>query len=192
MSTGGHQSRAVETILKIIMFGAGGLLLLLVLALATGTVGRFAPPVENPADFGLAPGKKAPEIAAAAWLNGELEASANKPKLVQAWFYECPFCWREAPEVVKLSKRFGDRVDFVALSPDPVSTEEQVQEFIDTNQITYPVGFGAQETLNGFEVRGYPSLWLVGADGTVLWNLASRHEQTLEEAIEASLAASAG
>lgn len=188
MSKGAHQSRAIETVLTIIMFGAGGLLLLLIFALVTGSVGRFAPPVENPADFGLGPGKKAPAIVADAWLNGEPVADAKKPMLVQAWFYECPFCWREAPEIVKLSEQFGDRIDFVALSPDPVSTEEQVQEFIDTNQITYPVGYGAQATLNGFEVRGYPSLWLVGPDGTILWNLASRHEQPLEEAIEAVLA----
>ena len=182
-------SRALETLLKIIAIGAGGLLLLLVIAVTTGVFNRFLPPPPiDPEVFGLAVGRPAPPIEAAAWINGQPEHTGDKPTVVQAWFYNCPYCWQEAPELAALSQEFDDRVSFVALSPDPVSSEKLVQEFVETNNIEYPVGYGARDTLIGFEIQAFPSVWLIGADGKILWNRALEREQSLEEAIEAALA----
>lgn len=186
MPSTASRSRALETLLTIIAVGAGGLLLVLVIAIATG-INVGPEPTVDPTMFGLAVGKDAPAIDASAWVNGEFEATGGQPTVVQAWFYDCPYCWQEAPELAALSKEYGDRVSFVALSPDPISSEPLVREFVESNDISYPVGYGVKQTLIGFEVRAFPSIWLVGADGKVLWNRSLEGEQSLEEAIEAAL-----
>lgn len=185
MPSSASRSRGLEVALKIVAVAAGGLLLVLLYFFATGLSRRSS---IDPAVFGLAPGEKAPIIAASAWMNGQPHDLGDKPMVVQAWFYNCPYCWQEAPEIVALSREYGDRVDFVALSPDPVSDKELVTEFVEANNIEYPVGYGATKTLAQFNVRAFPAVWLVAADGTVLWNRAMHNEQTLEEAIEASIA----
>ena len=39
----------------------------------------------------------------------------------------------------------------------------------------------------GFEGQAYPAIWVIGKDGTVLWNRSLEGDQSLEEAIEAAL-----
>ncbi|MBA3312134.1 MAG: TlpA family protein disulfide reductase [Planctomycetota bacterium] len=181
------RSHALGTALKIVALAAGGLLfLLLVLVVVGGSL--FEPPRGMAPDMaGLAVGKTAPALAAEGWINGEPEAYDGKITLVQGWFYDCPFCWQEAPEIADLHAKYGDRVAFVALSPDPPSDIEKVQEFVDKGGLKYPVGYGARDTLVGFEAAAFPVVWLVGSDGTVIWNGAVEGEQSLEQAIKAAL-----
>jgi hypothetical protein len=182
------RSSALQTVLTIVAVGAGGLLLLLLILVAVGG-SMFQGPTRGmpPEMAGLAVGRTAPELAAEGWINGEPISYGGKVTVVQGFFYDCRFCWQHAPELVKLHEKYGDRVNFVALSTDPPQDQAKVQEFVDENRVTYPVGYGAIQTLIGFEAQAFPVLWLVGPDGTVIWNMAEEHQQSLEDAIEAAL-----
>lgn len=189
------RSNALQVVLTVLAVAAGGLLLLLVVLVAVGAY-FFTVPAGgiDPTMAGLAPGKPAPAISAEAWANGEPEASDGKVLVVQGWFYDCPYCWQETPDLVRLHEKYGDRVSFVGLSTDPVEDVDRVGDFISKNGVKYPVGYGydAQVTLaRGFEAQAFPAVWVVGRDGTVLWNRSLEGKQSLEEAIEAALAAEA-
>ncbi len=142
---------------------------------------------------GLAPGKEAPAIAAAGWLNGDPLAVADfagKVVVVDAWFAACPHCSREAPELVRAYERFHDKgVVFVGLTPDEENDLASCRRFLKDNGITWPNGFGASETLGKFLTDGpyFPAIWVIGANGKVLWNRDSAGN--LEEAIAEALAA---
>ena len=62
----------------------------------------------------------------------ELDAPApdGKVVVVQGWLYDCPYCWREAPEIVRLHQKFGDRVSFVGLSSD-LAEDAVSDKFVD-------------------------------------------------------------
>lgn len=186
-----QRSNALRVVLTILMAGAGGLVLFLLVLVAAGVyfsaVGGGG---MDPAMAGLAPGRPAPAIAADTWVNGEPPALDGKIVVVQGWFYNCPYCWKEAPNIAELHERFGDRAVFVALSSDPDDDATKVEEFVSTNKITYPVGYGMEAAVTmgrGFEGQAYPAIWVIGKDGTVLWNRSLEGDQSLEEAIEAAL-----
>lgn len=182
------RSNALQTVLTIVAVGAGGLLLLLLILAAVGGSLFTIPPQSVPPEMaGLAVGRTAPELSAEAWINGEPAGYDGKVTVLQGFFYDCTYCWQEAPEIAKLHKKYGDRVQFVALSSDPPSDEARVQEFVNENHFRFPVGYGARETLIRFEVMAFPVLWVIGPDGTVVWNRAEEEKQSLEEAIKAAL-----
>lgn len=186
------RTSALQVLLTIVAVAAGGLLLLIVVLAATGSRMFVIPqPAMDPAMAGLAVGKAAPEIKAEAWVNGEPETLDGKVVVVQGWFYDCPYCWKEAPEIARLHEKYGDRVAFVGLSTDRTEDADKVKEFVSENGLKYPVGYGydSHVTLGrGFEATAFPAIWVVGRNGAVVWNLASQGERSLEEAIEAALA----
>jgi len=184
------RSNALRVVLTILMAGAGGLVLFLVVLVAAGIYFSAVDGGMDPALAGLAPGKPAPAIAADAWVNGEPSSLDGKVVVVQGWFYNCPYCWKEAPKIAELHEKFGDRVAFVALSSDPGDDAAKVEEFVSTNKVAYPVGYGMNAAVTmdrGFEGRAYPAIWVIGKDGMVLWNRSLEGDQSLEEAIEAAL-----
>ncbi|HEX6985844.1 MAG TPA: TlpA disulfide reductase family protein [Planctomycetaceae bacterium] len=183
--------RVVSTILG----GLAGVAIFGAVALAA-LVGYYifalqAPSGVDPAMAGLAVGRPAPPIAAEGWLNGEPSDLAGKVVVVHGWFYDCPYCWQEAPRVAALHEKYGDRVAFVALTTDEAADLPKVEEFVAKGGMKYPVGYGfdaAMTLVRGFEAQAFPAVWVVGPDGTVLWNRSLEGEQSLEEAIRAALA----
>lgn len=144
----------------------------------------------DPAFVGLAIGRQAPAIEADAWINGEPSSLDGQVVVVHGWFYNCPYCWDEAPHVAELHQRYGDRVAFVALTTDRLEDRDLVEQFVDAGGMEYPVGYGraaALTLMEGFEATAFPVIWLVGTDGTVIWNRAQEGEQSLEQAIQAAL-----
>lgn len=182
------RSSALQIVLTIVALGAGGLLLLLVLLAAVGAYYFVTPGGGmDPAMAGLAVGRLAPAIHAEGWVNGEPPSLDGKVTVVQGWFYDCPYCWKEAPELASLYDKYGDRVAFVGLTFEPPQTKPQVEEFVSKNKLKYPVGYGAMETLREFEANAFPVVWVLGPDGKVVWNRSLEGKQSLEEAIEAAL-----
>ncbi|QDT38929.1 peroxiredoxin family protein [Stratiformator vulcanicus] len=169
-------------------------LALVAILIAAGAIGYFAAFVvgrDSGIDGGLAVGEVAPELTAAGWLNGEPQPVQGNVTVVNGWFYNCPHCWTEAPELAALSEQFeGRSVQFVGLSPEAPESIEQVKDFVAKNGLKYPNGYGAIPTLQAFEVRAFPALWVLDRDGTVIWNRSLEHRESLEDAINRALAKS--
>jgi len=138
---------------------------------------------------GLSPGNPVPEIKAAGWLNGE-PPSASKLKgrvvLINSWFVACPYCHKEAPGLVQLYRRYQDRVVFIGLTPDPEQALPSVRAFLEDNGMTWPTGYGADDTLLALKGEYFPGAWLIDTEGTIVWNHGS--SLPLEKAIEQVLA----
>lgn len=184
------RSNALQVVLTVLAVAAIGLLLLFVVLAVAGSYFFAEKRGMDPAFAGLAPGNPAPQIAAEAWVNGEPPSLDGKVVVVQGWFYDCKFCWMEAPELAELHRKYGDKVAFVGLSPDPPEDVVRVKDFVAQNGLKYPVGYGAAGSLGAFEAQAFPAMWVIGRDGTVLWNRSLEGEQSLEEAIRAALAGS--
>ena len=179
-------SRVLSALLTVL---AGVALLILVALAALLVWGNVAGNKVDPTRGGLVPGREAPPIAATGWVNGEPEPTAGRVTVVHGWFLACPFCWQEAPSVAALHREFASQgVTFVALTPDEADALPAIEGFVEKNGLEYPVGYGAIETLAGFEAQYFPAVWVVGKDGRVVWNKAMERRTSLEEAIRAALA----
>ena len=167
------------------------------------------PPKYSPQPFtgALVVGDKLPPLRAAGWLNGPAPvpgAAGAKLLLVDLWGNWCPFCREGAPGLVRLYKKYADRgVAFVSVTNSP---KAGVEQFIENYSIPWPNGYDMPvESLpelgasSGLNMEGYavaPVVYLLGADGKILWNdnqARLRHkeskawEQELDAAIEAAL-----
>lgn len=83
--------------------------------------------------------------------------------------------------------RDNDSVVFIGLTPEDATALEQSRSFVEETGISWPNGYGAGETLDGFELQYLPSTWVVGRDGKVVWNGDS--SGALEDGIQQALAA---
>jgi len=142
---------------------------------------------------GLAVGQMAPPISAAGWLNGagpEPKDLQGKVVLISAWGNHCPWCEKEAPELVALHKQFKDQVVFIGLTGDGLD-ELRGRNFVERHNLTWPNGYAAIETLTGLECWAYPMEWIIGADGKIAWNTDSKRRGgiSLEEGLKQALAA---
>ncbi len=135
---------------------------------------------------GLSAGVVAPPLEAVLWVNGEPSDSPSGVRVVHAWSYSCPYCWKEAPELVRLHEEFGDRVEFVGLAGEEVANRRLVEDFVEKNNFSWPNGFGEPfTTLIAFDVRLFPAVFVLDREGRVVWSRGSKG--SLEQAISSAL-----
>lgn len=139
----------------------------------------------------LAVGKPAPEFKLPQPGGGELSLTElvkeKKAVLVNFWFRDCPACNAEFPLLQKLYEEKKDQgFELVAVnSSDP---EDVIQKYVQENKFTFKVVMGAQgETFplgDAYGVMVFPTNYLIGPDGNILWRGAGFNEAALRAALE--------
>ncbi|MCA8923340.1 MAG: redoxin family protein, partial [Planctomycetes bacterium] len=142
--------------LQLIRTVALGALTATVSVAATPTVGQEAPEFGS-ADWVL----NAPEETSIAALKGEVV-------FVEKWGVKCPPCVALIPHVEKLQQTYGARgLHIFAFEAQNHSADEIRAKIAERGGKTYPVSAGGG---NGYQGDGsIPVAWLIGVDGTVIW-----------------------
>ena len=90
------------------------------------------------------------------------------------------------PGLVKIHEKYQDRdVKFVSITDETEDALEQINTFATKLKVTWPIGYGARTTSKRLEVPGYPTTFVIGRDGNVVWN--SFEMGTLDGAIRKAL-----
>lgn len=174
------------------MFARAGLGLVVVLLLAC----------EGKSSEGTAEAKsvQGPGVAAAALAGttvaGEpfsLAEQRGTVVLVNVWATWCAPCRQELPELVRLHHRHRDRgFTVVGVSVDTRRAFGPLRAMIEQFAIDYPVVFDPEQAaIAPWEIRGYPTSFLVDREGVVRWRrdgLVEPDDAELGAAIEAALA----
>ena len=121
-------------------------------------------------------------------LNGDTISLADlkgKVVLIDFFYKSCGYCCMAFPQLENLYDKYKDK-DFVMFGIDPMDDPEkdQMADFLAKRNVTYPVLFSDRDLPEEYNVTAYPTLYLIGKDGTILHNHVG-YSETLEEEIGA-------
>jgi thiol-disulfide isomerase/thioredoxin len=115
-------------------------------------------------------------------LNGkkaQIDFRSGSPILLVFFASWCGSCKKEAPGVVEVARKSGNRFAVVGVSVD--KTADKAAGFVDKFNITYPVVIDSDLTLaDAVGVKGTPSLVLVDGQGNIL-HKASKLDARMKE-----------
>ena len=141
-------------------------------------------------------GDMAPEIQAEMLETGEpvlLSDYQGETVLVNIWATWCIPCRVETPFLQETYERFQDQGrKILGISVDSPGAEDMIKSFLNENSVTYDIGLDPSMTSTDvFSVVGLPASFLIGRDGTILYNrigpIAEKDpdfESALEQAFE--------
>ncbi len=111
----------------------------------------------------------------------------GKPLFLNFWATWCPPCVEEMPAVEAMYKKYGDRVNFAAISMD--EEPGAAANFIKSRGLTVPVYTGDLKALGkDYQIDAIPRSILIGKDGTILADhLGGMNEAALEEFLSKGL-----
>ena len=96
-----------------------------------------------------------------------LEELKGQVVLVNAWATWCSPCVLEMPGFQRVYEDYKDQgFTVLGISRDEADPS-YVRTFLDQKGITYPVAMAWQASLDGFEVGGLPTSFLLGKDGRI-------------------------
>jgi thiol-disulfide isomerase/thioredoxin len=82
-----------------------------------------------------------------------LNSLNGKPTMVNLWFVNCKPCIEEIPELNRIKKNYGDRVNFLAVT---FNSKEVVNKFLSKNQFDFNHIIDAQSEIDKLNNNSYP------------------------------------
>lgn len=134
----------------------------------TTRAARMVPRIENEL---VVIGKPAMDLSVEKWFQGKTDLSQGDATLLVFWEVWCPHCKREVPKLQATYEKWqGEGLQIVGLTKQSRNiTDDQVNEFIKDNKITYPIAKEQGNTLSEhYGVSGVPAAAVV-KDGKVVW-----------------------
>ena len=114
-------------------------------------------------------GQDAPEFDVRA-LDGtaySLASLKGRPVLLDFWATWCGPCRKGMPAIENIARDYKDR-GLVVLGVDVGENRKTVEDFLKATPASYPTILGTESGIAGaFQVRGYPTYVLIGADGKI-------------------------
>ena len=118
-------------------------------------------------------GKQAPkDFSVEKWFQGEedVDLISNKPTLLVFWEVWCPHCQTEVPRLEAIHSNFRDQgLQVVGMTIGARgTTDEEIYEFLKTNNVSYPTAKNSGELYDYFNVNDVPAA-IVLNNGKVIW-----------------------
>lgn len=117
-------------------------------------------------------GQKAPELQTREWLNSDgrtrIADYAGEVVLVEAFATWCGPCRGQMPHLTELTKKYGKKgLTVLSITQEPREVVLQYMSQLNVAPVEYTLGMGGGN--GGYKTQFIPFAWLVGADGTVVW-----------------------
>ena len=95
--------------------------------------------------------------------------SKGKPILVNAWASWCPPCNMETPDLVKMSRKYGNKIEFIGVNLTMMDNVKDAKSFVNKYRIPYTVLLDSKGSFeNNYTVIAEPTTFLISPQGRIL------------------------
>jgi thiol-disulfide isomerase/thioredoxin len=129
-------------------------------------------------------GKVCPSITSAMDVNGQpfaLESLRGKYVIIDFWGTWCYYCVKGMPHMKEFRDKYADKLQIVSIAND--KDEAKWKAGVEKNQMNWPnirIGNG-ENYVSRFNVIGFPTKFLIGPDGTILYTERGESESFYTE-----------
>ncbi len=125
-------------------------------------------PIEQVPAAEVRAAEPAPDFTLETLDGGEITLSElrGKPVLVDFWATWCGPCEETIPVLVEFQRKYGERVGVLGISVD--WEREAVAPFAREHRMNYPVLFGDESLAMQYGAPGFPTLFVVDAQGQIV------------------------
>jgi cytochrome c biogenesis protein CcmG/thiol:disulfide interchange protein DsbE len=135
--------------------------------------------------------KIAPEFSLYTLEGDEIRLSdyAGKIVILDFWATWCPPCRKSIPDLISIQNEYKDDLIIIGISLDQPSTQVELQPFIESYGINYPVVLGTLEVVEAYgNIQAIPTSFIIDREGKI----TNKHvglvpKSTLVDEIEALL-----
>lgn len=93
----------------------------------------------------------------------------DKALLINFWASWCGPCHTEAPDLVRLYEKYGDRLDIYAVNVSKMDSLSNAKGFVEEHKFEFPVLMDIEnEATSKYNVRAYPTNILVDTNGVII------------------------
>lgn len=135
-------------------------------------------------------GTVAPEIKGKIYPNykDEITLKSDKILIIDFWYTTCMPCIKAIPHLNKLRENYKNHIEVVGVNPfeGKESQKEKIEAFLKREPIDYPILFVDHTITEEYNVKVYPSLYIIGKDGKVKFSKLGTSDNLYEE-LEAEL-----
>jgi thiol-disulfide isomerase/thioredoxin len=118
----------------------------------------------------------------------EITWKSDKILVIDFWYTTCMPCIKAIPHLNKLQENYKDYIEVVGVNPfeGKESQKEKIEAFLKREPIDYPILFVDHTITEEYNVKVYPSLYIIGKDGKVKFSKLGTSDNLYEE-LEAEL-----
>jgi thiol-disulfide isomerase/thioredoxin len=110
----------------------------------------------------------APDFTLRDLAGGEVSLAAlrGRPVVIDFWATWCAPCERQVPVLNAFHDRYGDRIPVLGIAVD-ANGADAVGPFVTQHALRYRVLLGDVDLAQAYQAFGFPTLFVIGPDGTI-------------------------
>ncbi|MNV00583.1 Thiol-disulfide oxidoreductase ResA [compost metagenome] len=111
-----------------------------------------------------------------------IELNTNKVMILDFWYTSCMPCIKTIPHLNKLKQKYKDKIEIVGINPieNQLKQKDKIEQFLKQIPMDYPILL-VNEIPAEYNIRVYPTLYIIDQNGKVRFSSMGFSENTYEE-----------
>lgn len=106
----------------------------------------------------------------------------DKITILDFWYTSCMPCIKVIPHLNQLKAKYQDKIEIIGVNPieSKIKDQERIERFLKRTPMDYPI-FLVQDLPKEFNVRAYPTLYILDNNNNVIFSKIGSSDETFNE-----------